>query len=219
MFRRMRSWRLRRAAPRVAVCVIVSVLLRLLLSADLAGLAGLAADVLAGVAHALALVRLGLAGRADLGGDLADQLLVDADDREAGRVLDLERNALGRVDLDRVAVAQVERELLAVLRRAIADAGDLEALAVAVGHADDHVVHERPGQAVELLVDLLLGRSGDDDRAVLAAHGDVRVQLPRELALGTLDRDRPAVDRHVDAGGDGDGKATDSRHRPVLPDV
>ena len=62
----------------------------LLLAADLAGLAGLAADLLAGVADALALVRLGLAGRADLRGDLADELLVDADDGEAGRVLDLE---------------------------------------------------------------------------------------------------------------------------------
>ena len=85
----------------------------LLLPADLAGLAGLAADVLAGVAHALALVGLRLARRADLGGDLADQLLVDADDREAGRVLDLEADAFGRVDLDRVAVAEVERQLLA----------------------------------------------------------------------------------------------------------
>src|SRR5690349_17068780 len=178
--RRIRSWRFCRAAPREATFVIVLVPSSaswLLLAADLAGLAGLAADVLTGVAHALALVRLGLAGGANLGGDLADKLLVDADDREAGRVLDLERDALGRVDLDRVAVAEVERELLAVLRRAIADAGDLEALAVAVGHADDHVVDERPGQAVELLVDLLLGRSGDDDRAVLAAHGDVRVQF------------------------------------------
>src|SRR5690349_12347427 len=109
----------------------------LLLAADLAGLAGLAADVLAGVAHALALVGLGLASRADLCGDLADQLLVDADDREARRVLDLEADAIGRIDLDRVAVAQVELELLAVERGAIADARDLEALAIAVGHADD----------------------------------------------------------------------------------
>ena len=90
----------------------------LLLAADLAGLAGLAADLLAGVADALALVRLRLAGRADLGGDLADELLVDADDREAGRVLDLEADAVGRVDLDRVAVAQVELELAADLSAA-----------------------------------------------------------------------------------------------------
>ena len=38
----------------------------LLLATDLAGLASLAADLLTGVADALALVRLGLAGRADL---------------------------------------------------------------------------------------------------------------------------------------------------------
>src|SRR5262245_23300651 len=180
--RRIRSWRFCRAAPREATFVIVivpsSTASWLLLAADLAGLAGLAADVLARVADTLALVRLGLARGADLGGDLADELLVDADDREAGRVLDLERDALGRVDLDGVAVAQAQLKLLAILRGAIADAGDLEALAVAIGHADDHVVDERPGQAVELLVDLLLGRSGDDDRAVLAAHGDVRMELP-----------------------------------------
>src|SRR5678816_2804227 len=139
MLRRIRIWRLCRAAPRLATCVMVFVprSVGLLLAADLAGLAGLATDVLAGVAHALALVRLGLAGRADLGRDLADELLVDADDREAGRVLDLEGDALRGIDLDRVAVAQVELELLAVERGAIADAGDLQALAVAVGHADD----------------------------------------------------------------------------------
>ena len=44
----------------------------------LARLSGLAADDLAGVAHALALVRVGLAELADVGGDLADLLLVDA---------------------------------------------------------------------------------------------------------------------------------------------
>jgi hypothetical protein len=56
---------------------------------------------------------------------------------------------------------------LPVERGAIADAGDLEALAIAVGHADDHVVDQGPGQAVELLVGLLLGRAGDDEGAVL----------------------------------------------------
>src|SRR5215510_13168021 len=87
--RRMRSWRLRRAAPRLATVVMSWRSSWLLLAADLAGLARLAADLLARVAHALALVRLGLAGGADARGDLADQLLVDAHDREMGRVLDL----------------------------------------------------------------------------------------------------------------------------------
>src|SRR6188768_2105494 len=117
-WRRIRSWRLRRAAPRLATCVIVLVPRRsqsLLLAADLAGLAGLAADVLARVFDALALVRLGLARRADLRGNLPDQLLVDPEDREVGRVLDLEADAGRRRDLDRVAVAQVELQLLADL--------------------------------------------------------------------------------------------------------
>src|SRR5437764_11252403 len=84
----------------------------LLLSADLAGLAGLAADLLARVAHALALVGLRLARRADLGRDLADELLVDADDRQAGRTLDLEADAGRRVALDLLAVSQGDLELL-----------------------------------------------------------------------------------------------------------
>src|SRR5215207_7864693 len=262
-WRRIRSWRLRRAAPRLATCVIVLVprlsdrlaekamaslapsrphartlqcarfgrstpphpdspsrrSISLLLAADLAGLAGLAADVLARVADALALVRLGLARRADLGGNLADELLVDAEDREVGRVLDFEADPGRRRDLDRVAVAQVELQLLADLRSAVSDAGDLERLAIAVGHPDDHVVDERPGQAVELLVGLLLGRARDDQAIVLAGDRHVRMQLPRQRALGALDRERAPVDRHIDARRDGDGKATNSRHRPGLPDV
>src|SRR5512135_2318471 len=104
--RRIRSWRLLRAAPRLAIVVIggsSSAPRWLLLAADLAGLAGLAADVLAGVADALALVRLGLATGADPRRDLADELLVDAHDGQPGRVLDLEADARWGVDLDWVA--------------------------------------------------------------------------------------------------------------------
>src|SRR5215217_3722941 len=188
--RRIRSWRLRRAAPRLATCVIFVTsfalgspsltshgcvaasaphsrtcgcarfgcsappcqdspsrrLPALFLAADLAGLAGLAADPLAGVLDALALVRLRLASGADLRGDLTDELLVDPDDRQAGRALELERDPGRGLDVDLVAVAQVELELLADLRRAVAHARDLETLAVAVGDADDHVVHKGPRQ-------------------------------------------------------------------------
>src|SRR5688500_17497377 len=135
-WRRIRSWRLRRAAPRLATCVMFDgPFWRLLLAADLAGLAGLAADSLAGVLHALALVGLRLAGRADPGGDLADELLVDAHDGQSGGILELEADPGGRVDLDRVAVAEVELQLAADQCGTVADAGDLEALAVAVRHA------------------------------------------------------------------------------------
>src|SRR6185503_9505760 len=214
---RRRAWRLCRAAERLAVVVIRSVLGLLggglLLAADLAGLAGLAADLLAGVADALALVGLGLAGRADARRDLADELLVDADHGEPRRVLDLEADSGGRVDLDRVAVAQVELELPPDERCTIADARDLERLAVARGHADDHVVDQRPGQAVELLVGLGLRRASDEDLVAVARDAHLGMELAREAALGALDRDVPAVDRHIDPGGHGDGQASDSRHR------
>src|SRR5271157_3827665 len=97
----IRSCRFWRAAPRLATCVIVlipSSRTGSLLAADLAGLAGLAAVLLAKVVDALALVGLGLAGCSDLGGDLADQLLVDAGDRKVGRVLDVEADAGRRHD-------------------------------------------------------------------------------------------------------------------------
>src|SRR4026209_2872435 len=136
---RRRAWRLCRAAERLASAVIWSFFRGLLLAADLAGLAGLAADLLARVADALARVRLGLAGRAHARGDLADELLVDADDGQLGRVLDLEADTRRRVDLDGMAVAEVELELPPHKRGTIPDAGDLERLAVALGDPDDHV--------------------------------------------------------------------------------
>ena len=70
---------------------------------SLTSLSDLAADVLAGVANALALVGLGLAQLADVGSDLADELLVDALDAEPGRALDREGDAVGGVERDRVA--------------------------------------------------------------------------------------------------------------------
>src|SRR5450756_426063 len=149
--RRIRSCRFCRAAPRVAAFVIV-VVLPLLLSADLAGLASLAADHLARVADALALVWLRLPGGPDAGGNLADELLVDAEDGQLDRALDHEADAVRRNDLDGMAVPEVELQLVADLLGAVTDAGDLEALPVAVRDALDHVGDERPGQPMDCLL-------------------------------------------------------------------
>src|SRR5690606_17411840 len=78
---------------------------------SLTSLSGLAADVLACVLDALALVRLRLAQLADVGRDLADGLLVDPLHRQLRRGLHREGDALGSVDGDRVRVAEVELEL------------------------------------------------------------------------------------------------------------
>src|SRR6266508_2725079 len=187
--RRIRSWRFCRAAPRLATWVMLLVPLRLpdprlLLAADLAGLAGLAADDLARIADALALVRLGLAGGPDARGDLADELLVDPDHGHPRRVRELEADPVGRLDLDRVAVAQVELQLIAHLLGAVTPAGDLEAFPIAGRDADDHVGDQRPGQAVELPVDLRLGRPADHDGAVLRGHEHFRMELPMKPFTG-----------------------------------
>src|SRR4051794_31672311 len=166
----------------------------LLLSTDLAGLAGLAAYDLAGVADTLALVGLGLALRADACRDVADQLLVDARHREAGRGLDLERDAGGRLNLDRMAVAQVELQLLADELGTVPHAGDLEALAVPGRDAGDHVGHQRAGQSVQLARALVVSGPLDDERVAVADEIELRRDLTGELASGAFHIHARAVD-------------------------
>src|SRR2546430_16723902 len=101
------------------------------LRADLAGLARLAADVLARVLHALRLVRVGHAERADLGGDLADDFLVRTRDAHPLRRLEGEADAGRRLDLDGVREAKGQLKLLARERGAVSGAADLEIADVA----------------------------------------------------------------------------------------
>ena len=69
---------------------------------------------------------------------------------------------------------EAERELDrgTLLRDAVTGADDLEALGVALGDADDVVVDERAGQAVERPRLALVVGAGDQDLAVL--DGDPR---------------------------------------------
>ena len=108
------------------------------------------------VANALALVRLRLAGAADLGGELADLLLVRALDHDRRRVGQFDRHAIGRRQLDRVGIADRQHDRLLVHAGLVADALDLELLLVALGHALDHVGDQAARQAVQ--------RSGSDAR-------------------------------------------------------
>src|SRR5215211_6078484 len=108
----------------------------------------LAADVLALVADALALVGLGRAHLADLRGDLADLLLVDALHDDLGRHRNFERDPLRRLDHDRMRVADVELDRRSAQGGAVADAVELEALLETLGDALDHVRDQRSRQAV-----------------------------------------------------------------------
>src|SRR5690348_12159637 len=109
----------------------------------------LAEDVFAAVLDALTLVRLGLAPLADFGGELADRLLVDPGDMDRGLIGGLHLEAFGHVELDVVAVAELQLELLALRLRAVADAGDLERLGETFGHALHEVRDQRALHAPE----------------------------------------------------------------------
>src|SRR5207248_6147669 len=102
-------------------------------------LAHLPADVLALVADALALVRLGRPHLPDLRGRLADDLLVDATDDDLRRDRHLEADAFARRDPDRVRIADLKLEIRPGQRGAVADALDLDARLEAVRDALDHV--------------------------------------------------------------------------------
>src|SRR6185312_2558573 len=95
------------------------------------------------VLHALALIRLRAAVVADFSGNLTDQLLVDAGNRELRRLLGGDRDA-GR---DRISHVMAETELqvqvLALDRGTITDAVDLKLLLETLCDADDKVVHQR----------------------------------------------------------------------------
>src|SRR6478672_9032140 len=82
----------------------------------LGGLAGLALHALAGVADALALVRLGLAELANVGGDLADELLVEAAHDDARRLRDLEGHTGRSLHVDGVREADEHLDLVGALR-------------------------------------------------------------------------------------------------------
>src|SRR5215510_8571507 len=98
-------------------------------------LAFLAEDVLAGVLDALALVRLGRPIVANLGGHLADLLLVDAGHHDLGGLRRRDRDALRDRIVDLVAVAELKLQALALHRGAIADAADLQPPLETLGHA------------------------------------------------------------------------------------
>ena len=112
-------------------------------------------------------------------------------------------------------MAEAERQLdgvVALRGGAIADADDLELLREALRHTEDHVVHQRAGQAVLRPVLALVVGTLDQDLCAVLAHGDVGREATEKRALGALHRDLVAGNTDVDARGDGDGGFADTRH-------
>src|SRR5574341_802173 len=202
--RRTRAWRRCRV---IFASAFFSMPLLLRLPADGApGFARLQPDPLARVPDTLALVGIWLADRADPRGDLADELLVDPGDTDAVRLRHLERDALGGGDLHGVAEPHLEGERRALLGGAISDALDLEIHFEPFRDAADHIRQQRPGQAVQRLVAIQMGRPPHDDGSVGKLHGDIGMHVAHEAALGPQDRDRPPADLDLDAPRDRDGR-------------
>src|SRR5712691_8937184 len=143
----------------------------------LPSLSDLAANLLALVPHALALVRVRLAELAYVGGDLAHLLFADALDDEPGGSLDPQRDAVRRGDRHRVAEAERELKPGALRLHPVADADDLQRLAVSLGHAGDHVGDQRAGEAVQRPDLALVAWPGVGDLPEILGHLDGRGDL------------------------------------------
>src|SRR5438270_8740722 len=125
---RARVWRERRMRWTFFVDIIGSLLL----------LRFFDGDVLADVADALALVRLGRAQRANFSRHLPDRLAVSALDDDFGLRGAFDLHAGGHVLRDRVRVADLQVQLAALGRSAEADADQRQALFEPLRDATHH---------------------------------------------------------------------------------
>src|SRR5215207_4321491 len=149
-------------------------------------LAFLAEDELVRILHALALVGLRAAEVADLGGGLADLLLVDAGDDDLRRLRGRDRDAGRDRIIDVVAVAERQLQGLAGDLGAVADAIDLELLLETLGDAVDEALHLGAGHAPLGAGALRLVARRDADSAVLHGDGHLLGDEEAQLALGAL---------------------------------
>jgi hypothetical protein len=110
-------------------------------------------------------------------------------------------------------IADGQNEVLALHRRPVANALDLQVLAKAIGHADDHVGQQRPRQPVQRAVLPLVVRPADEQFAVLALDRQIAGEDRAQLTSWALDADRviPA-DRDLDVARHRDRPASNSRH-------
>src|SRR4051812_22499665 len=115
-------------------------------------------------------------------------------------------------------VADLQLEVGARERGAVADALDLEALLEALRDPLDHVRDQRARETVQRAILAALGRTGHGDRALLLRDLHALRHDLAELAARAGDGDAARVDRDDHAGGHFDGSFTDTRHM-WLPDV
>src|SRR4051812_27141480 len=153
-------------------------------------------DLLARIPHALALVRLRRTEVADVGGNLADLLHVRALDQDFRLGRRLDRDALGRGVDDRMREAERQVQVLALHRRAIADADELELALVTLADAEHDVREMRTDRARDHVGFAAVVRLLHfEHAAVLHDFGVLRVHGEIQRALAALHADAVRGDR------------------------
>src|SRR6185437_2556942 len=147
---------------------------------------------------------------ADFGRHLADLLLVDAGDDDLGRLRRRDRDALRDRIVDVVREAELQIELLALHRRAIADAGDLQLLLETLGHSGHQIGDLRARGAPQRARALALAARLDRDDALVELDRDVVGQHRLQGAFRPLHLDGLAFHVGGDAGGDRDRFVADA---------
>ena len=132
--------------------------------------------ILAAILDTLALVGLRLAPAANFGGNLTDLLTVDPADLDRRRVGSLHVDAVGNGVVDVVAIAELQLQVLALGRGAIADAVDLEHLGETLGDAGDEVLDLRALHPPRGALALRGGDRLDADRVVVDRVADEIVE-------------------------------------------
>src|SRR5207302_6328826 len=112
-----------------------------------ARLTDLAANRLLEILDPFALIGLRRPKGAYLGRRLAEQLPVDAEQAEP-ILLDLDLDAFGQIEIDWVRIPERQAQDSPLGLGLVADAVDLELVHNTGGHALEHVLHQRPDQAV-----------------------------------------------------------------------
>src|SRR5437879_1399039 len=147
----------------------------------------------------LALVGLGRALRANLGGDLAHQLLVDAGDDDLGLRRRRHLDALGHLLHHRVREAERQIELVALRLCTESDADQRKALLEALGHAGDHVRDQRAHGARHGVGMARVAQRLALQLGAVRLDRDVRIGGALDRAERAFHRDLAGGDAHLDA--------------------
>ena len=146
----------------------------------------------------------------------ADALLAAAADGDRRRLLALDRHVVGDGEDDVVAVAQLQLESLALHRRAIADAVDLQVLLETPRNAGDHIADQvaRGAPGHPRLLRIVHGL--EDDLVALDLRLDLVADVELQLAQLALGRELSSAELDGDAGRDGDRRLAYAGHRSAL---